>query len=293
MDGAVEPGQASKALPAVPDLEPLDEDDLLPVLLGSAAAVPSSPPAEWFTEPADVHEQVVVTAEGRIYGRLFSEGQCHIGSPPGVCVGGRDPQIRPSENDYAWYRLSRGVTCDDGSHPRTGALVLAPDHAPGHGLSAPAASRYYSDVGLAVADVTVGDGRDEHGWYVWYSGALRPGLSDVDLRTLACSQVSGDWRPVDGRLELVSIMAVNTPGFPQVHVAASAEEIEAVVLRAPGPTLAERGHVEPVAACSCASRPDPSAARLALIERQLAEVLALLAPQREAIIAALEADLRG
>jgi hypothetical protein len=36
------------------------------------------------------------------------------------------------------------------------------------------------------------------------------------VRALRASPISGDWRKVDGNLELVAALAVNVPGFPVI-----------------------------------------------------------------------------
>ena len=39
-------------------------------------------------------------------------------------------------------------------------------------------------------------------------------MDDVQLRAIRAASVSGDWRPINGNLELVAVCAVNVPGFP-------------------------------------------------------------------------------
>jgi len=74
-----------------------------------------------------------------------------------------------------------------------------------------------------VMDVTVGE--DRYG--IWVAGALRPDVDDLKIRAIKASGVSGDWRPIDNRLELVAICAVNVPGFPIPRaLAASADDEE-------------------------------------------------------------------
>jgi hypothetical protein len=58
----------------------------------------------------------------------------------------------------------------------------------------------------------VAAGEDKHG--IWVSGALRPDVTEEQLRSIRASSVSGDWRPINGKLELVAVCAVNAPGFP-------------------------------------------------------------------------------
>jgi hypothetical protein len=49
---------------------------------------------------------------------------------------------------------------------------------------------------------------------------LRPHLSDEDIREFRAAPLSGDWRRIAGRLELVGALSVNTPGFPVPRVKA-------------------------------------------------------------------------
>jgi hypothetical protein len=73
-----------------------------------------------------------------------------------------------------------------------------------------AAASHYDHTGTVAADVRAGE--DEHG--IWVAGALRPTLTDEQIRTFRAAPLSGDWRRIGGRLELVAALAVNTPGFP-------------------------------------------------------------------------------
>jgi hypothetical protein len=100
-----------------------------------------------------------------------------------------------------------------------GHITLGTGHA---NLTAKAsdAAAHYDNTGSCVADVRVGE--DEYG--IWVAGAARP---DADLDVLRAASLSGDWRRVNGELELVAALAVNVPGFPiprtQTAVAASAQ----------------------------------------------------------------------
>ena len=44
--------------------------------------------------------------------------------------------------------------------------------------------------------------------------SARPDVDESRLRAIRASSVSGDWRPINGGLELVAISAVNVPGIP-------------------------------------------------------------------------------
>jgi hypothetical protein len=90
-----------------------------------------------------------------------------------------------------------------------GRLTLGTGHAD-LSMSAAAASEHYDNTGVAIADVAAGE--DEHG--IWLAGALRPGATDEQIRALRASPPSGDWRPINGALEMVGVLCVNVPGFP-------------------------------------------------------------------------------
>lgn len=101
------------------------------------------------------------------------------------------------------------------------------------------ARRYYDNTGAGVADVAVGE--DEFG--IWFAGALRPGLTDAQLRAIRGSAPSGDWRYIGGNMELVNVLLVNTPGFPISRTAAGIERGVVVSLVAAG---MEEDELEPV-----------------------------------------------
>ena len=67
----------------------------------------------------------------------------------------------------------------------------------------------------------VASGEDR--WGIWVAGALVPEADDTDAAMLRRSPLSGDWRRINGNLELVAALAVNTPGFPIVSLNASGE----------------------------------------------------------------------
>jgi hypothetical protein len=161
-----------------------------------------APPGEWFVNPElDGPTPLTVTADGRVYGHIAAWGTKHIGMP-GHVVPPR------SRSGYAFFKTGV-VTTADGQDVPVGQLTLAGGHAP-LSADAGAAVKHYDDTASAVADVTAGE--DRHGIYV--AGALRPGVSDDQIRALRASAPSGDWRPINGALELVACVQVNVPGFP-------------------------------------------------------------------------------
>lgn len=135
---------------------------------------------------------------------------------------------KPPRNHTSYALFNTGaVRAMDGDTERTVAVGRL-THGGGHAdlsLDAAAAARHYDDAGTAWAWVQASD--DEHGIQV--NGVVRPGISDdVVVNALAHPQ-SGDWRPVDGRLELVASVGVNTAGFPVPRALVASGEVVALV----------------------------------------------------------------
>lgn len=170
-----------------------------------ASAAPVAPPSGWFANPGfDEPTPLTITADGRVYGHLAVWGTCHTGYP-GQCIS---PPSSPSS--YSYF-LTGAVLTAEGTEVPVGQITLDTTHAR-PSASAAQAIEHYEHTGYAVADITVGE--DAHG--VWFSGALRPGVTDEQKRVLRASPLSGDWRTFrrNGGLELCAALAVNFQGFP-------------------------------------------------------------------------------
>lgn len=163
---------------------------------------PVTPPKDWFNAPkVDRPTPINVTPEGQVFGHIAAWDTAHIGLPNNV----KPPKSR---SNYAYFTTG-SLTTADGDEVAVGNLTLSGGHAP---LNADAMSavKHYDDTASAVADVAVGE--DSYG--IWVAGAIRPGSTVAQVRSLKASAPSGDWRPVKGRLELVAVCQVNVPGFP-------------------------------------------------------------------------------
>lgn len=174
-------------------------------------------PAEWFVDPElKMPTPVTVTREGRVFGHIAQWGVCHVGL--GLSVGLNDTctEAPHSPTNYAYYRT--GVVDTDQGEIPVGNLTMGIGHAPDK-ASARATIAHYDNVNAVVADVVTGE--DEFG--IWFSGAMRPNLSDDQIRAFKGATLSGDWRTIGGELELVAALAVNVPGFgiPRLSLAAS------------------------------------------------------------------------
>lgn len=202
-----------------------------PNLTASAAGMaPLAPPAEWFDDPSFSNlTPLEVTADGQVRGHLASWDSCHIGDPrgPGVCVS--PPS---SKTDYGFFHLG-AVLAADGRKVPVGQITLDTGHAP-LGMNARTAAAHYDHTGTAVADVRAGEDR----FGIWVAGALRPHVSAEKARSLTAAKLSGDWRGIQGNLEMVGVLAVNVPGFPvprpEVRLVASGEPEARAALVAAG-----------------------------------------------------------
>ena len=168
----------------------------------TAAGGPLAPPAAWFADPGlQAPTPVVVLDSGRIFGHLAAWNTDHIGA-----MGAR---LRPPRGSgYEYFHVGALVT-GEGDELAVGTLVLGTSHAD---LAADAvdAMAHYAHTGRGSAAVRVGE--DQHG--IWVAGSVLPGVTDEDLAAMRRCPLSGDWRSVAGRMELVAALHVNVPGFP-------------------------------------------------------------------------------
>lgn len=221
---------------------------------GIAEAIPVEPPSVWFDRPLlNGPTPVTVTDEGQVFGHIATWDSYHIGLPSATCA----PR---SYSNYAYFHTG-ALRCNDGGDVHVGQLTLAGGHADML-ADASAAVRHYDDTGSAIADVHVG----EDGYGIWAAGALRPGTSPEQIRALRASAPSGDWRKINGRLELVAICQVNVPGFPVPRAQVASGAINAIV--AAGTAVLSRMRVQPM---------DELDLRIADLERREGERAALRA----------------
>jgi hypothetical protein len=185
----------------------------------AASALADLPAAHWFANPAlSGPTALTVGEDGHVYGHLATWGTCHIGFA-GQCV--TPPR---SASDYAYFATGAVRVRDDDGELRTvavGHITMGTGHASTRLSSGPAAE-HYDNTGSAVADVAAGE--DQYG--IWVAGRARPG-ADLDL--LRAHALSGDWRKIGGRLELVAALGVNVGGFPVPRARIASGEVETLV----------------------------------------------------------------
>lgn len=162
-----------------------------------------APDSKWFDNPNLTEPTpITVTADGRIFGHAALWGTCHIGY--------RDRCVTPprSKSNYSYFNTGNVLTAD-GKTVHVGRLAAGTGHASIEFGAVPAVE-HYDNTGWAAGYVHAGE--DEHG--VWFAGTVSPNATHEQIATVRASAVSGDWRAIQNSLELVGILAVNTPGFP-------------------------------------------------------------------------------
>lgn len=189
----------------------------------TAGGVPMNPPASWFaiTEP-DEPTPLTITDDGQFYAHLAIWDTCHIGMQ-GPCV------TPPKKDDFSFFHLGEVMT-DDGTAIATGHITFNMGHASIDSDALTASNHYaqqYDDTRTVGADVVASNGK--HG--IWLCGAIRPGLTEEDIRTLRGAPLSGDWRRIGNKLRLVASLSVNVPGFPvpRAKVLVASGEPEALI----------------------------------------------------------------
>lgn len=227
------------------------------------AAFSSSPPAAWFDDP-QLSEPTPVTVDletGRVFGHVAQWGVCHRAFQDQCLLAPH------SATGYQEFHAGGYVTTSEGDRIRVGNLTMDGLHAELN-LNASQARRHYEDSTTVWAQVRAGE--DEHG--PWIAGAVRPGISDEQLRLASALALSGDWRRRGGSMELIAALSVPVPGFP-VGIAAGAMEV--------GPRVrVEDGQVMALVAagivtdCGCgdASSNGHDEASVAQLERRLKRV---------------------
>lgn len=191
-----------------------------------AEVAPLAPPREWFDAPEpDQPEPLTVEADGRVHGHLALWDACHSGFTSGQfaeCV--RPPRSRTG---YREFHLGALETAE-GEMISIGRVVTAGGHA-GMVASMQEAQRHYDNTQAVGAFVRARDGR--HGIYL--SGAVRSDAPPEVIRDMRANPPSGDWRGLNGNLEMIAALSVPVPGYqtPQLALTASGD-IQTLILPA-------------------------------------------------------------
>jgi hypothetical protein len=182
--------------------EPGEESDLFASLNASFDPI-ARPHREWFENPRFTSPQpITITDEGRVFGHIALWKSCHRGRA--TCT----PPPKSRTNYANFHTGGQVIVSDGGRVGPVGHITVDGGHAD-ESLSLSDARRHYDETGFTAVDCVAGEDR----FGIWVAGAVTPGLSDVQLHKLMSHDVSGDWRPFNGDLDLLSIRTVPVPGF--------------------------------------------------------------------------------
>ena len=165
---------------------------------------------------------LTVTSDGRIFGHIATWDTCHVGIP-GVCT-----TAPRSASGYAYFHTGE-IETEEGDFLPVGKLMFATKHASIE-ASRRNAAQHYDDTGKVGGIVRAYDGD----FGIWVSGIVRPGITEEEIAELRLNPPSGDWRRVNGSLELIAALSVPVPGLPtpraEAGIRASGEIIEVTSL---------------------------------------------------------------
>jgi DNA-binding ferritin-like protein len=248
--------------------DPAEQDTAALVACAAVvASIPVTPPSSWFEKPElNGPTPLTVTDDGRVFGHIAAWHVDHIG----MAFGTKPPR---SKSKYSYFHTGI-IRTEEGADVPVGQLTLAGGHASLE-ASARAAAKHYDDTGSAFADVHAGE--DAHG--IWVAGALRPSISPEQVRAIRASAPSGDWRPIQGSLELVAVCQVNVPGFPIARARVASGSVMALV--AAGARVLAQMKSDPVAEL---------AARIERLEQEKMEPVIAAAEDARARFAALKSE---
>ena len=215
-----------------------------------ASVSPLAPPASCFLDPRlKGPTKPTITEDQRFFGHLALWKVCHTG------IGDRCVIAPRSKTKYRLFKCGT-VVCDDGTSVDIGKITLGTGHADAQWGVVPS-REHYDNSGWAAAIVNVGE--DQFG--IWVSGVLTTNMTDEKVAELRRSPLSGDWRRVNGNLELVAALAVNNPGFP-VYREEAGSAFSLVAVGVVG--MEEEEVTEDIAP----SAPDDTSTELAVDDRQ-------------------------
>lgn len=191
------------------------------VLVSSVSGNRIRPSRDYFQRHPDTDALVIEKPDERglrrTYGYAGEWGVCHRGIKD-RCV------MLPPDKTGGYREFHLGATeLNDGTLLRTGVLTYGVGHRDaGQILTESATQAHYDNLKNAWASVRIGE--DEHG--IWFSGVVLPHVSDDDLTLIQASgQLSGEWE----RGVLITLLTVNTPGFPVERSSAAYDEDGRVV----------------------------------------------------------------
>jgi hypothetical protein len=174
----------------------------------TASAAPVKPPRSAFEynhSAVTGPQPFTVSADGQTAsGHLWLWNKCHAG------IGNECVVAPRTATDYAYFHNGQVLTAD-GALVKVGKITMGTGHA-APGLRWIPAADHYDNTGVQAAVGRVTEDR----WGGYFNGVPVSTMTEEQIAELRRSPISGDWRRINGNLELVAALAVNTPGYPIV-----------------------------------------------------------------------------
>ncbi len=188
---------------------------------------PFRPPLELF-QPRQLRGITPLTVETLADGTVAVYGHVADFSRPHLSFTGQRVLARPSPSRYAkGFNTGALRVLDAEGNERVaavGRLTIGDGHAD-LSLTPADAKAVYDNPDKAWAWVQASD--DAFGIQV--NGVVIPGTPDERVTKALAHPASGDWRPMDGALELVAACCVNTPGIPIPRQLVASGQVMALV----------------------------------------------------------------
>jgi len=179
-------------------------------------------------QPRQLRGITPLTVEQQADGTYAVYGHAADFARPHISFTGRRVLARPSPSRYVkgFNTGALRVLDDDGTErvAAVGRLTYGDGHAD-LSLDHVSAKKVYDDPDRAWAWVQASD--DAYGIQV--NGVIIPGTPDERVTKALAHPVSGDWRPIDGQLELVAACCVNTAGIPVPRQLVASGQVMALV----------------------------------------------------------------
>lgn len=195
-------------------------DKSMSSLIAAMSAIPATVDRALFDQPKlDNVTPITITDDGRVFGHIATHDTCHVGFRS-ECVTA--PMSARNYSDFHRYAapvdgdiLAVGrITVGHGQHVcKCGSCRGANDDHACLAMTASSAIAHYDRMST-VAWVRAYEDVDNNAIVI--SGVLASDASVADIACLTGARVSGDWRPIAGRIELVEVLSLarERPGFP-------------------------------------------------------------------------------
>lgn len=203
--GVVEDDDCPEGHHKMPDGTCMSDEEMESMEASAAPVYPHSSAFQYKQGQVTGPEPFTVTADGsEARGHLWLWNKCHAGIVDECVMAPR------TATGYKYFHNGQVLT-SDGKLVAVGKITMGTGHAGPNMRWIPAAD-HYDNTGTVASIVRI----TEDAWGGYANGVPVSTLTDQQIQELRRSPISGDWRRINGSLELVAALAVNTPGFPIV-----------------------------------------------------------------------------